>query len=459
MESTGTATPSLNIMLITGEPSGDDLGAQLIAALETVGGDRVHTTGVGGQAMIARGFEPIFTTDATSVMGLREVVPRIPVILKRVREATEFALATRPDAVVIIDSPDFTHRIAKRLKRFDPSIPVINYAAPQVWASRSYRAKKMARYIDAVITFFPFEVEFFARYGIPAYCAGYPVVERAELMRGGDALRRRLGIAREVPLLAVLPGSRRNEIRLLLPAFRSAVAILARDIPDLVCIMPTVGHVGPLVRRAAHNWPTPVHVVEENADRFAALDAADAAIAASGTVTTELALARTPMVMGYRLGWLTFALLLPFLHVRRIVLINIVLQREAVPELIQWKCTPERIAHALRPLLLNDEARAAQLRDLEAAVRAFGLGGESPSIRAARIILEIARQRAITPFPSPRDSAGDRRAVEIAKGDFSPSSPARGWRALRAFYLIPRRFAAQPRSVGGARGDERGVLT
>ncbi len=386
----------VTIMVVAGEPSGDQLGAQLMAALKSLDKD-VKIVGAGGPAMIAQGLKPLFTIDATSVMGLREVVPRIPGILRRVREATDFALRSRPDAVVIIDSPDFTHRIAQRLKRFDRSIPVINYAPPQVWASRSYRAKKMTRYIDAVINFFPFESDFFRRYGIPAYCAGYPVVERANRIRGGDAFRKAHGIAAGAPVLAVLPGSRRNEIRFILPVFRRAVAILAREIPGLVSVIPTVGHVAALVRSAAADWPTPVQVIEDDDERFAALDAADAGLATSGTVTTELALARKPMVVGYKLGWLTFLLARPFIHVRSIVLINLVLERQAVPEFIQSACTPTALAHAVKPLLTDQQARARQLRDLDEAIRVFGLGGEFPSGRAARSVLAIARKEGAEP--------------------------------------------------------------
>ena len=160
--------------------------------------------------MIAQGMKPLFSIETTAVMGLREVVPRIPAILRRVREVSDFALKTRPDAMMIIDSPDFTHRIAQRVKRLAPSIPIVNYAPPQVWASRSYRARKMARYIDAVITFFPFETEFFQRYGIASYVAGYPVIERTDLMRGGAAFRSAHGISPNAALIAVLPGSRQQ---------------------------------------------------------------------------------------------------------------------------------------------------------------------------------------------------------------------------------------------------------
>jgi len=382
----------LTIMLVVGEPSGDQLGAQLMAGLKQLAGDSVRIVGVGGAAMTAQGLHSLFPLDATSVMGLREVVPRVPAILRRVREASDFALQTKPDLVVLIDSPDFTHRIAQRIKRRDATIRTANYPPPQVWASRSYRARKMARYMDAVLTFFPFEAAFFERYAIRAVNVGYPVIERASAIAGGEELRRRLGIGENARLLGVLPGSRRNEIRFILPVFRAAVAILAREIPNLVCVLPTISHVAHLVRAGVADWPTPLHVVQSDAEKFAAFDAADAALAASGTVTSELALAKTPMVVAYRVGWLTYALAKPFMHVPYMVLVNLVLGRKAVPEFAQYEATPKALAHALKPLLTDEAARAKQITDLEEGVRVFGMGQQAPSVRAARAVLELARQ-------------------------------------------------------------------
>ena len=380
----------LTIMLIAGEPSGDQLGAQLMAGLKMLAGGRIRIVGVGGPAMTAQGLSSLYPLDVTAVMGLREVVPRIPAILRRVREAADFALKTRPDLVVMIDSPDFTHRIARRLKRIDPTIRTANYAPPQVWASRAYRARAMARYFDAVLTLLPFEASFFEKNGLKAYFVGYPVVERAKLITGGDELRRRLGIGTDAPLLAVLPGSRRNEIRFILPPFKQTVERLAGEIPGLVCVMPTVGHVASLVQQAASDWPTPIHVLEGDADRYAAFDAADVALAASGTVTSELALAKTPMVVGYRVGQVTYALARHFLLAPYIVLINLILDRLAVPEFIQAKCEPLTLSRALLPLFANSPERNKQLRDLDEAVREFSVGGEAPSVRAARTLLMLA---------------------------------------------------------------------
>jgi len=343
--------------------------------------------------MTAQGLKSLFPLDDTAVMGLREVVPRIPAILRRVREAADFALATRPDAVVLIDSPDFTHRIAQRLKRIDPSIRTVNYVAPQVWASRQYRARKMARYFDLVLALLPFEAPFFEAHGVHAAFVGHPVIERASRMTGGDALRARFGIAVNAPLLAVLPGSRISEVRLLLGPFRDAVAMLKRRVGDLVCVLPTVPHVADAVRAGTRDWPVPLRIVEGDRDKFSAFDAADAALAASGTVTTELALSGTPMVVAYRLGWLTYALMRPLISVKYITLTNIILDRPAIPEFIQSRCTAANLAEALMPLLSDTPERRKQIADLGEAMSALGVGGESPSLRAARALLGFVHQK------------------------------------------------------------------
>lgn len=383
----------LTIMLVCGEPSGDQLGAELMAGLKGLAGNSLRIVGVGGAAMAAQGLHSLFSLDDTAVMGLREVVPRIPAILRRVREASDYALATRPDAVVLIDSPDFTHRIAQRLKRSDKSIRTVNYVAPQVWASRPYRASRMAHYFDLVLALLPFEAPFFEAHGLHAAFVGHPVVERARRMVGGDALRRRLDIAADSTILAVLPGSRMNEVRFLTAPFRDAVTRVAREISNLVCLLPTVPHVAAAVRERTADWPVPLHILEGDADKYAAFDAADAAIAASGTVTTELALAGTPMVVGYRLGWLTYALARPFITVRYATLGNIILDRMAIPELLQRECTGERLAQALLPLLSDTQTRRRQVAELSLIAEKLGVGGEEPSLRAARALLAFAREK------------------------------------------------------------------
>jgi lipid-A-disaccharide synthase len=379
----------LTLMLVCGEPSGDALGAQLMAALKQLAGERVRFTGVGGRAMAREGLESLYPLDTTAVMGLREVVPAIPAILRRVKQAVDFAVITKPDTVVVIDSPDFTHRVARAIRKRDPSIRTVDYVAPQVWASRAYRAKAMAGYFDLVLALFPFEVAFFEKYGLKAAFVGHPVIERAAKMTGGTALRARLGIAAEAPLLALLPGSRSSEIRFILPVFREAVKLLAGIIPGLVTVLPTVPHVAAKVRAATADWPTPLHIVESEADKYAAFDAADVALAASGTVTAELALAHTPMVVGYKVGGLTYFLSKFLMTVKHITLINILLGREAVPEFLQARATPENLAAAVETLFHDQDARAAQVEAMKEFAVALGEGAEPPSLRAARVLLEF----------------------------------------------------------------------
>jgi lipid-A-disaccharide synthase len=376
-------------MLICGEPSGDQLGAQLMAGIKQLAGDRVRIVGVGGPAMAREGLESLFPLDATAVMGLREVVPAIPRILARVRQAADYAIRTHPDALVVIDSPDFTHRIARAVKRRDPSIQTVNYVAPQVWASRAYRAKAMARYFDLILALFPFEVPFFEKYGLRAVFVGHPVIERRARMTGGAQLRARLGIASDAPLLALLPGSRSSEIRFIFSIFRATAALLAAKIPRLVTVLPTVPHVAARVRAAASGWPTPLHILENEADKYAAFDAADVALAASGTVTAELALARTPMVVAYRVGGLTYALANRLMTVPYMTLVNILLERRAIPEFKQYDATPEALAAEVERLFRNEDARAAQIDAMNEFGRRLGEGEEAPSQRAARVLLDF----------------------------------------------------------------------
>jgi lipid-A-disaccharide synthase len=376
-------------MIVCGEPSGDALGAQLMAGLKQLADGRVRFSGVGGLAMAREGFESLYPLDTTAVMGLREVVPAIPRILQRVKQAVDFALKTRPDVVVVIDSPDFTHRVAQGIKKRDRSIRTVDYVAPQVWASRAYRAKKMAGYFDLVLALFPFEVPFFEKYGLKARFVGHPVIERAGKIGGGAVLRARLGIAADAPLLALLPGSRTSEIRFILPEFRVAVEILAQKISGLVTVLPTVPHVAAKVRAATINWPTVLHITEGEADKYAAFNAATVALAASGTVTAELALAHTPMVVGYKVGGLTFFLSKFLMTVTHITLINIILGREAVPEFLQGACTPRNLADAVSRLFLDANARAAQVAAMTEFGRMLGEGDEAPSLRAARTLLEF----------------------------------------------------------------------
>ena len=380
------------IMLVAGEPSGDALGGQLIEGLKLLTQGRLRIVGVGGPEMRAAGLQSLFSLDDTSVMGLREVVPRVPRILARVRQAAAFAAKMQPDITVTIDSPDFTHRVAKAIRRMAPDLKLVSYVAPQVWASRPERAKKMATYFDHVLCLLPFEVPFFADAGLKATFVGHPVVERAPTAGLGATFCAKYGIGADERILVLLPGSRLSEIRFLWPVFRDAIEQTEAKTGALRIVLPTVPTVATRVKALVAEWGHPVLVIEDPQEKFAAFEAADVALAASGTVSTELALSATPMVIGYRLGRLTAMIARRYVRVSYITLINLILNRRAIPEFVQDDCTAENLSAELVQLISNPAARVAQVTASAQAVKALGLGDEKPSVRAARAVLAVMRE-------------------------------------------------------------------
>ncbi|MFP4003542.1 MAG: lipid-A-disaccharide synthase [Alphaproteobacteria bacterium] len=399
---------SPHIMIVAGEPSGDALGAQLMTALRKLTGGAVEITGVGGELMREEGLTSLFDISDTSVMGLREVVPKIPVILRRVRETADAAVRTRPDALVLIDSPDFTHRIARRLSRLAPEIKVIKYVAPQVWGSRPWRAAKLAEMVDHLLALLPFEPAFFEAYGLDTHFVGHPVTERVEKIGGGAAFRARHDIPPEAGLLCVLPGSRANEVRFLVPEFRETIRLVSKSVPDLVTVTPVVPHVRESLETAFAGWPVRAVAVGQD-EKFQCFDAADAALAASGTVTTEVALARVPLVCAYRVGWLTSAIARHFITTKFVTLINLIRHEGVVPEFVQEACLAPEMAEELCLLLTDRKAAARQVAEQDAALAELGLGEEPPSLRAARAVLgvigtpnspaKLARRETVSEFP------------------------------------------------------------
>lgn len=382
------AKKPLHLMLIVGEPSGDMLGAEIMRALKSLTGGTITMTGVGGEHMTAEGMASLYSLEATAIMGIQEALPKIPAILKEVRELAEYARRERPDAVVLIDAPDFTHRVAKRLKKVAPDILVIKYVAPQVWATRPWRAKKLGRIIDHQLALLPFEPKFFEGYGLPTSFVGHPAVERVE-QADGAAFRERHGIPDGVPTLGVLMGSRSMEVKHLGTVFRDTAARLASEVPGLHCILPTVPHVADKVRALVADWPTPLTVVEGADEKAGAFAACDVALAASGTVSTELAIAGVPTVIAYRLGAITAWIGLKILQTDYVTLVNIIRNKAVMPEFIQKQCTPENLTGAVSELLTSEAARGAQLGEMGLALKEMGLGAEAPSVRAAKAILEI----------------------------------------------------------------------
>lgn len=385
------------IFLIAGEPSGDLLGARLMASLKEATHGRVRFAGVGGPQMQAEGLESLFPMAELSVMGLVEVLPRVANLLRRIDQTVAAAKDAKPDAVVSIDSPGFTFRVVKKLK--GAGFPLIHYVAPTVWAWKPGRAKKIAQFLDHLMVLLPFEPPYFEAEGLAATFVGHPVVERGADKGDGAAFRARHDIAPEAPVLCVLPGSRLSETNVLLPIFEDTVRrVLAdhadhADHADLRCVVATVSTVSDAVRTAVATWPLTVTVVDGEAEKFDAFAAANAALAASGTVALELAAAGTPTVIGYKLNPLTAWIVKRLVKVRFAHLVNIILDRAVVPERLLGDCRAEVLAEDVRTLLDDPAAAKAQTDQVGAALDALGRGGKSPGARAAACVLKVIKER------------------------------------------------------------------
>ena len=379
-------------MLVAGEASGDALGASLMAGLRQRSPLPVRFSGIGGELMTAAGLDSLFPMRELSVMGLAEVLPRLPRLLGRIGETVAMARSGRPDALVTIDAPSFGLRVGAKLR--GEGIPRIHYVAPQLWAWRPGRARRLGEKTDCLLALLPFEPEFFRRFDIDCRFVGHPAVERM-IATATDQPKDKahFGLGAEQPTLLMLPGSRQGEITRLLPVFQAVVARLRRRWPDLAVLLPTVENVAAEVRRSVADWPSPPLVVQDGADRMAAFGAADFALAASGTVTLELALSGTPMVVAYRANPLTAALVRRLIKVDHVAIPNILLGGGVVPEFIQEHCQPEPIAEALAHLLDDPSARAEQCEQLAQMARMLGSDGEPPSLRAARAVLEVIESR------------------------------------------------------------------
>lgn len=390
----GNERPPLRVALIAGEHSGDALGGKLMEALNRARGPGgILYAGVGGEHMAAHGFKSIFPLEEVAVMGPLSILPRLPRIVRRVYAAVDAVLAFAPDVVVIIDSPEFTHPIAKRIRKRRPDIPIVDYVSPSVWAWRPGRAAKMRAYVDHVMALLPFEPDAHVRLGGPACTyVGHPMIERYASMQAedGSALAARLGLDRSRPVLVVLPGSRPSEVTRLMRPFGEALALLgARGLAPQV-ILPAVASVRPLIDAGVAGWTVKPHVVSGEGDKLAAFRLADVALAASGTVTLELALAGTPMVVAYRVDALA-AQLRFLLKVHSVVLANLVLGENAFPEYLQEKCTGEHLAEGLAPLLADTPQRRAQRDALARVPGRMLLEHGTPSDRAASVVLSALR--------------------------------------------------------------------
>lgn len=390
------------IFIVSGEASGDNLAGGLMGALKRATGGHIRFAGVGGPQSESQGLQSLFPMSDLSVMGLAEVLPHLPRLIRRINETAAAARTLEPDAVVTVDSPGFSLRLAYHLR--GSGIPVVHYVAPQLWAWGPFRARKLKRRIDHIMALLPFEVPFFAQYGVPCTYVGHPAIESGAERGDGTAFRKRHAISAEAPLLSVLPGSRPGEVRRMLPVFGEALTLVRAKYPDLQAVIPMVEPVTDAVRAVVSAWPVPPLLVADS-ERFDAFAASDAAMAKSGTVTLELALANVPMTVAYRISPASaFIVRRMGVSVEHASLVNLLVGRQAVPEFLQEECTGPKIAAAIMELLSSGEARAEQQKSFKEMAKILGVGASAPSERAAKVVLDIvgAKSGASKTAPSPR---------------------------------------------------------
>lgn len=385
-------TAPLTVMLVAAEASGDDRGADLMRALRRrLGPDGVRFVGVGGARMTVEGLASPFDIAELSILGLVEGLMAYPKVVRRADETAALAEREKPDVAVLIDSWGFTLRVAQRLRRRLPRLPLVKYVGPQVWASRPGRARTLAQAVDHLLTIHAFDAPIFEAAGLPTTFVGNSTLSLDFSAADPEWTRRALQAGPNDPILLVMPGSRPGEVERLLAPFEEAVRRLVAERPNLKVVIPAAPTVAETVRNAAAAWPGRPLVVEGDKAKLDAMKAATVALACSGTVTTELALAGTPMVVAYRLGRVTHALLKRLIRTPYITLFNIAAQDFVAPELVQDECTGAALARELAARLDDPALRDHQVAAQNAALDKMGRGGPDPSEAAADAVLRIAQ--------------------------------------------------------------------
>ncbi|MGY3490123.1 lipid-A-disaccharide synthase [Bradyrhizobium sp. USDA 4011] len=381
------------IFLIATEESGDRLGAALMKVLRQRLGDVVQFSGVGGRQMTSEGLDPLFPIEELSIIGLAAVVKQLPKILRLIRRTADAVLADAPDMLVIIDSPDFTHRVARRVRARNPNIPIVDYVSPSVWAWRPGRARAMRRYVDHVLALLPFEPEEYRKLqGPPCSYVGHPLTEQLSSLRPNEEEQKRRDA--QPPVLLVLPGSRRSEIKHHLALFGAALGQLNKQTP-FELVLPTMPHLEAMVREGVASWPVAPRLAVGEIEKRAAFRVARAALAKSGTVTLELALSGIPMVTAYRVGAAEAFILRRAIRVSSVILANLVIGSDIIPEFLQEDCTPDKLARALGDVLADSPDRLRQLVAFATMDGKMSTGDQPPSVRAADIVLaEMSRRSA-----------------------------------------------------------------
>ena len=375
----------MKLYVMAGEASGDALGAALLAGLKSLRPD-LQVRGIGGPLMQAEGMHSLFPMEELSVMGLAEVLPKYAHLKRRIREAAADVLAAAPDALLTIDSPDFVLRVARIVRAARPDQRTIHYVAPSVWAWRPGRAAKMAHVIDHVLALLPFEPPYMTAAGMTCDFVGHPVVS-APRASAAEAQAFRADLGGGGPLVLALPGSRRGEVARLAPVIGGVLDRVRAVHPQVQVVLPTLRSVAAMVEGLTADWPVRPRIIEAPEAKRAAFAAADVAIAASGTVSLELAANAVPMVIAYDMHPVTMWLMQRMARVDTVTLVNLVSETRVVPEFLGGRCTPDLIAPALLGLIGPGAARDAQRAAMRLTIERLGQGGDPPGLRAARSVL------------------------------------------------------------------------
>jgi lipid-A-disaccharide synthase len=385
------------VLITAVEASGDALGAGLMQALRRRLGGEVRFIGIGGPLMQAEGLSSAFDIRELSIVGLVDGLFAFRRATRRARQLTDLAERERPDIAVLIDSWGFSYLLARRLRRRLGRLPLVKYVAPQVWATRPERAKALAETFDHLLSIIAFEAPTFEAAGAPTTFVGHPGLAHDLAHADPVRLRRRIGAAPDDPILLVLPGSRPSEVERLMPPFEEAIGLLKANRPSLQVVVLVAPTVAEEVRRRTASWGFRVHLIEEAAGRDDAMVAADVALACSGTVTTELAVAGCPMVVAYRLGPLTYRIAKRIVRTSYITLFNIAAGAAVAPELIQDACTGPNLARELALRLDNPTLRADQAKAQMKALESLGAPGAHPDERAAEVVAGLLPAEVTSP--------------------------------------------------------------
>lgn len=388
-------TRPLTVMLVAAEASGDALGAGLARALKARLGDGVRFVGVGGSRMAAEGVDSPFDIASLSILGIFEAVAAYRTVVRRVADTAALAAREKPDVAVLIDSWGFTLRVAQALRKASPDLPLVKYVGPQVWATRPGRAKTLAASVDHLLSIHSFDAPWFEAEGLKTTFVGNPALAKDFSRADPARLRAAIGAGAGDDILLVLPGSRPAEIKLVMPVFEEAVKRLKVERPTLHVVIPAAGTVLESVRAKVAGWPFRAHVIEDEQLKDDAFVAGTVALACSGTVTTELALAGAPMVVAYRIGAASYAILKLIFKSPWVTMFNIAAKDFVAPEFLQAECTPDRLAAAVAERLDDPALRARQTAAQNAALEVMGRGGPDPSEKAADTLLALLAERSV----------------------------------------------------------------